>query len=163
MIPDPSKQEIVANLVDIHLSSGQHVRFWVTSNSMYPLLQIGDAVIVETASHSIIKPGDVLVLQRDHDYLTHRFIGKSGKKWFTKGDNNVLPDPPFSMKEITGKVIYIQRSERIVDLQTRKWLTINSLVAKLSFLEWKVFSIHRYLRLPFRLTIKSIQKVFMSE
>jgi len=163
MMSNPSTHDIVATLIDKHLSSGHPARFWVTSNSMHPLLLIGDAVVVETVLHSNIRTGDVLVLQRDLDYLTHRFIGKSGKKWFTKGDNNVLPDPPFSLKEIIGKVIYIQRSERIIDLQTRKWLVINSLVAKLSFLEWKAFSIHRYLRLPFRLIIKFIQKIMMRE
>ncbi len=162
-VPNLPKHEIVKELVDAHQSAGHSINFWVTSNSMHPFLQVGDSVVAESTSPDAIRPGDVLVLRREQDYLTHRLIAKSEKKWLTKGDNNVLPDAPFSTKEIIGKVFQIQRFDKVIDLQIRKRLILNRLISRLSYFEWKAFTIQRYLRLPFRLAIKIIQKTFLNE
>jgi signal peptidase I len=158
-MPDAPNYETIAHLVDQHLSAGNQVCFWVSSQSMSPALQVGDGIIAESFSPQLLRPGDAILIQRERDYLTHRLIHKTGKKLLTKGDNNLSPDPPVSAEAVIGRVIAIQRGSQMIDLQTRKWRIINSLMAILSKLEWKAFTIHRYLRIPFRLAIKFVQKI----
>ena len=158
---DSSTHRAVTKLVDSHLENGQHVRFWVTSHSMYPCLQVGDAVMVERISPETIKIGDLLVIQREQDRLTHRVIQTSGKRWLTKGDNNLIPDPAFHQKSIIGIVTQIDRGDRLIRPNVGKWKIINPLIGRLSYGEWKAFTIHRFFRLPFKIIIKIIQKVFV--
>ena len=160
-MPPATKHEVISEIIGLYLSDGNPVRFWVISNSMKPLLQIGDAAIVEAVTFNELKIGDVIVVQRKDDYLTHRLIYKSQKKWLTKGDNNLMPDHSAQTDKIAGKVIQIRRSEKEINLRTRKWQFINPLIARISFFEWKFFLVHRYLRIPSRITIKVIQKFFM--
>jgi signal peptidase I len=158
---DSSTHQTVTSLVESHLEAGQEVRFWVTSNSMHPCLQIGDALTVERIKPDKIKIGDLLVVQRPEDTLTHRVIQTSKKRWLTKGDNNLLPDPIFPQKVIIGQVTQIHRKERLIRPNAGKWKLIHPLTGRLSCWEWKAFTIHRFLRFPLRLALKVLQKFFM--
>jgi hypothetical protein len=79
----------------------------------------------------------------------------------TKGDNNLIPDPNSPQKAILGRVKKINRRDKIVFVNTRKWNFINLIAAQLSYLEWKAFSLHRVFRWPFRMATKMLQIVFM--
>jgi signal peptidase I len=156
-----SRHQVVSEIVNSHLSTGKQIRFWVISNSMHPLLKIGDAAIAETVKLNALKLGDIIVIQRKDDFLTHRLVRYSQGEWLSKGDNNIFPDKKERNNAITGRVIDIQRDKKSIDLRSRKWQFINPLMARASYFEWRSFLIHRTLRLPFRLLIKIIQKLFM--
>ena len=157
----PNLHRVVTEIINADLSAGDALQLKVISQSMSPLMQRGDAVRVEIAPLEQISRGEVVLVQRENDYLTHRLIHKSAQKWQTKGDNNRLPDPPASGNRLIGRVTRIQRGDKITSLQTRKWQIINLLLAQLGTWEWQAFAIHRYFRLPFRLSIRIIQRIFM--
>ena len=156
-----SIHRVIAEMLEADLPPGEAIQFKVVSNSMGPLILRGDGVMVEKVAWPEIKRGEIILIQRQDDYLTHRLILKSPKKCLTKGDNNLLPDPPATTDVIIGRVFSLRRGDQTIDLQTREWQFINLLLANLGYLEWKAFSIQRYLRLPFRLGIKIIQTFFM--
>lgn len=70
----------------------------VYGNSMAPLLNNGDKILVEPCIHNKLKPGDIIVYQKFSDHLTvHRIVditALSKTRFYceTKGDNNSHPD-----------------------------------------------------------------------
>lgn len=70
----------------------------VTSGSMRPVINQGDALIVRPASRESIQVGDIITFQNfgRQNLTTHRVVGireVSGQPWYqTKGDNNMIPD-----------------------------------------------------------------------
>lgn len=81
----------------------------VASNSMYPQIKTGDAVVIKDVNPEEVKVGQVIIFQdpeKNGDYVIHRVVGveKSGQVCFftTKGDNNPVADP---RKVPTGEVV----------------------------------------------------------
>ena len=103
MLASPHHQ-MVADLISSDLSIGDQIRFQVTSNSMQPLMKIGDTVLAEVIAGSEVKAGDIVVVRREDDFLTHRAISPTGDGWLTKGDSNTLSDPPVKSDDIIGRV-----------------------------------------------------------
>jgi signal peptidase I len=149
--------QTVSGLIDERLAAGETVYFRVTSGSMSPLLQTGDVVGVERTAPETCRIGDIIVIRREHDYLTHRLIHKSGEFWQTKGDNVLRPDSPIRPNSVLGRVTRVRKSGGTWNLQTARQRQIALLLAKLSRREWQVYNIARFLRLPFRLAIRALQ------
>jgi len=154
-----SHHDVIADILETDLSYGDVVQLNVVSNSMQPLMSIGDQVIAEITPSDEIEQGDIVVIRRNHDYLTHRIINQKHNTWVTKGDNNVLPDPKISQDKLIGRVTIIKKGNRSINLQSQQWVFLNPLLAKLSSFESRAFSIHPYFRLPFRFTIRTIQSI----
>ena len=152
---------VVAEMLEADLNIGNTIQFKVVSNSMGPLILRGDYVIAQKEKLSEIKRGELVLIQRRDDFLTHRLIMKSSNNWLAKGDNNLFPDSPAKSDVIIGRILMVRGDDYEIDLRGRKWQIINPVIATLSRLEWKAFSIQRYLRLPFRLGIKFFQKFSM--
>ena len=150
--------ELITDLIDSDLSIGDHIQFAVTSNSMAPLIKANDSLVAQVVKPDTIKPGDIVVIRREADFLVHRAVKPIGDGWLTKGDNIAQLDPPSQTKDLIGQVVLVNRPGKSIPLQTRKWNCTNLILAKLSFLEAKAFEFRPILRLPFRLSIKIIQK-----
>ena len=153
--------QMIADLIDSDLQIGDQIRFRVTSNSMQPLMKIGDSVVAEVITDSQVKRGDIIVIKRAQDFLTHRAISPEKDGWLTKGDSNAHTDPPIKNSDIIGQVIMVGQTGQTIDLRTRKWVYANAILAKLGELETRAISRHRYLRPPFRVMIKIIQKMVL--
>ena len=158
-MPAPLHHKTVANLLSSELTIGDQIRFKVTSNSMQPLIKIGDTVVVELVAGSTVKLGDIIVIKRADDFLTHRAISPLDCGWLTKGDSTPRPDPPVKFQDIIGRVKIVQQTNQTLYMQERKWVLINPILAKLGKHEATAFSFHRIFRLPFRIMIKLIQKL----
>lgn len=154
-----SHHQLILNLIETELKIGDQIRFNVTSNSMQPIMEIGDSIVVEVIPGKDVKIGDIIVIKRLDDFLTHRVIYKTNDGWVTKGDNNTLLDPPVQPENFIGCVRNVQQDNQMINLEARKWRYINFLLAKLGVLETRAFSRHRYFRLPFRILSKGIQKI----
>lgn len=98
-------RKLIANIPENGL-----VRFKVTGNCMQPLIQKGDWVIVDLlpAGHSP-KVGDIVLIDREIDFVIHRAIQKSGEYIITKGDWTKTPDPPIKQTQLLGRVATIEK------------------------------------------------------
>jgi signal peptidase I len=90
------------------------LRLHVKGRSMLPTLQPGDEVIVEPAQPNELKPGDWVVIQTSNQLLVHRFLTFNADGYLlTKGDAHRAPDPPWTSKDLIGRVTAYGRGEQI--------------------------------------------------
>ena len=79
---------LVSGLFKYSLSS-------IASNSMYPTLQKGDAIIIKKLNDNekkTISVGDIIIFQEDGHIITHRVVEIKEGIYVTKGDNNNTKD-----------------------------------------------------------------------
>ena len=77
----------------------------VLSGSMEPTLHVNDLVIDAPADE--YKPGDIVVYQAGGALVIHRLIESDGTTAVTKGDANNVPDEPFPVNHIKGKLVRV--------------------------------------------------------
>jgi len=154
-----SHHQVISDLIETDLTIGDQISFLVTSNSMQPIMNIGDTVVAEIISGTDVNHGDVIVIKRVDSFLTHRAISPSNEGWLTKGDNNIQYDPPVMPESIIGRVQLVQKTHQRLNFGNRKWLYLNPLLAKLGYLETRTYLHRRFFRLPFRTITRLIQKV----
>lgn len=117
-------------LVDLlkSLPEGAKARLRVVSSSMAPWLLPGDEVTLLRLPLSRLRCGDLVVVQRSADFVTHRLVlVKSG--WvYTKGDRLPGIDAPASAEQVLGRVIAIRRGAQQRNLTTPGWVTLHRLI-----------------------------------
>jgi signal peptidase I len=136
----------VDEMFQVSLAEGREIRLRVDGTSMVPLLKPGDVVIVQRIEPERMKRGDLVVIHREHDLVTHRLVWQGTGQWLTKGDNCRNLDPAVVDKAILGKVIAIERSGTTIDLQGQRWQIKNRWLARLGWIEANVFLFGRRLR-----------------
>ena len=156
-----SHHQLISNLIETELKVGDQIQFNVTSNSMQPIMQIGDLIIAEVVEAEAIKPGDIIVIRRMDDFLTHRVIKITKDGWFTKGDNSALMDSIIKTESLIGLVKEVQKNNHRFLLESTRLGRVKGLLAKLGELEVRASNYHRLLRIPFRICIKGVQKFSM--
>jgi signal peptidase I len=89
--------------------------FRMQGYSMYPTLKNGDRGHVEKCTADNIKIGDILVFKSNDKLIAHRLMSirhENGVRLFiAKGDKNFHFDPPFTEKELIGKVISVEHKK----------------------------------------------------
>lgn len=76
----------------------------VGSGSMEPKLSKGDLIFVKAqTSYSV---GDVVVFEEGGILVVHEIVSVDGELVTTQGAANNTPDEPFSVKYVSGKVIF---------------------------------------------------------
>jgi hypothetical protein len=83
-------------------------RLTVTSDSMRPLLRVGDGVVVQPIDPHALQPGDVIVVRRGGDWITHRLVTVDERGWHTHGDNTRYGDEAASAAQARDR----DRTER---------------------------------------------------
>lgn len=96
------------------------MRFHVSTTSMLPTLQPGDGLVVEGATATDVKTGDLVIIRNEHTWVAHRLIQRNASpgclRWLTKGDHRLLADTCFDGTALVGVVKIIQRGERSIRL-----------------------------------------------
>ncbi len=104
-------------------------------DSMLPLIKDGDKVFIKRSQPTEMKVGDVIAFETPQSITIHRIIGKKIRNslplLIEKGDNN-LHSSPVIEGDIIGKVFAIERSGRIIRLDTKLWRFIDYMIAVLS-------------------------------
>ncbi len=93
-------EKVAAALAAIQGTTNQAV---VLSDSMYPTLQVGDIVHIDT-TQQIPKSGDVIVFVRQNMQVVHRVMFVRGNYLYTKGDASMSWDIPVPLTDIIGIV-----------------------------------------------------------
>lgn len=136
--------QISADLVE----SGQSLRLRVNGNSMEPLLYSEDWVIVVQASLETLNCGDLIVLRRESDLVTHRLVKKDAQGWLTKGDSLPYLDPEDQERIILGRVIAIERDGHRMNLESGRWKFVNETLGRLGWFEAKFFRLLQSIKPP---------------
>ena len=127
----PVPEVVVSNTLSFWRQSGK--RHWVTieGQSMLPLIQHGDRVLV---THGIarIRRGSVVVFRRERKLIAHRLLrlrrDRSGQ-FVTKGDNATQFDEPVAQDNVLGHVVAVERNGQIFVLETKAWRSIGWVLA----------------------------------
>ncbi len=136
--------------LDISSSSlkiGEEMRFRVNGQSMKPLLRPGDFVIARVVPLSELSRGDLIVVRREADLVTHRLVAVDAEGWHTKGDGTRYADPPVPARSIIGLVVAIERGDSSVSVQTGRWQTINRILGWIGWLESGVYRVGKRLKI----------------
>ena len=122
-----------------------HLR--VISSSMTPALRPDDVVIVQSAPLESLRRGDLVVIQRGAELITHRLVAIDAHGWRTKGDNCVAADPVWPAAIMVGRVAAIERGERAIDLQNRRWQSLNRWLGRLNWLQTSIYQRGRAIKI----------------
>ncbi len=114
------------------------LRLQVISDSMRPLLKSGDEVLVQPIEPAAGHIGDVLVVQRGAELITHRLIDATGESWVLRGDNAIFADAPVARNDCIGRVIAIERDARRTDLTQPPWPSLNDRLGRLGRAHWRM-------------------------
>lgn len=66
--------------------------FIVVSESMEPVLDVGDFIIGKVVDEDNLSVGDIAAYDVDGNYVVHRIVEKKEAGYIFKGDNNVFAD-----------------------------------------------------------------------
>jgi signal peptidase I len=143
---DGKYQLILQELVRESLSSQGIARLRVISDSMAPLINVDDFVIIEQPALHEYRCGDIVVIDQKGELITHRLVRTGNEKWYTKGDRFRVLDDPVSVDDLIGKVIEIESQDNHLDLKCKKWIRINRFRGWLANIEVEIFRSARWYR-----------------
>lgn len=119
------------------------IRLEVISRSMYPMLRPGDKVVVQEIQPEALRTGDLVVIRKQDEFITHRLVGRVSNSYITKGDGWRHLDPPVLEDSILGAVVIIKRKDKDISLQTKYWRLANLCLGYLNLWEGLFFGILR--------------------
>lgn len=109
------------------------LRFAATGWSMLPTVWPGETLVVERVKPEKIRIGDLVLVGRDSGLCAHRVIGTAGDlehpQWITQGDALPVPDRPVAGNELLGRVTYLIRGGRLIEVPAQLSM-VENLVAK---------------------------------
>lgn len=142
--------DTIANLLAQDLKPGDVFRLQVTSDSMRPVLQPGDHVVAQVVPAKSLQRGDLLVIQRSHDFVTHRLVNEQAGNWLLKADNDTQTDPVVQTEQIIGRIIEIERRGRRRQLHQPIRRIGQQILGWCSWMEIKAVKYGRISSLPWR-------------
>jgi signal peptidase len=124
------------------LSSSGRLRLRVTGWSMLPAIFPGDTLVIEPASSESVGKGDIVLFRRDRQLFAHRVSGKSsGASDFQiviQGDGMANPDPSVSSSQLLGRVSFVVRDGRCLELAQTPRLSMRAVAAMERRSAWAV-------------------------
>ncbi len=87
---------------------------------MFPSLLPGDLARVQNVESSVLKLGDVVIIEQGSSWIAHRIVSiKTGPVFMvqTQGDSLVSRDRAVSEEKILGVVTAVERNGRTIKLQ----------------------------------------------
>jgi hypothetical protein len=102
---------------------GANLRFKATGDSMHPLIENGDVLVVEPVTPTF-SVGDILLNSRPDGLVTaHRLVRirrRNGSRVLvTKGDSLDYLDPPITPEQVLGRIISVERNGQTAKLNSR--------------------------------------------
>ena len=130
---DPARtyQQIALDLTLAEASSQECLSLHVSGHSMAPLLRPGDVVMAQPVSPESLCRGDLVVVHRPAELITHRLVAVDEQGWHTKGDNCHQTDAPVRAPAILGRVVAVERGCARLDLTSPRWARVNRWLGRL--------------------------------
>ncbi len=147
---DQKLASVITEILREQLAICQTIKSQVITNSMSPVIHAGDNIIVEAAKASELIPGDIILIDCETKYYTHRFVTRFQRGMFnyivTKGDSVGRFDNPFPESLVLGKVVEIKAKNQDIDLTRRRYRIIHFLYGKLLQMQWRILSNYFFTR-----------------
>jgi signal peptidase I len=131
------------SLLRASLEAGTVARLRIDGVSMRPILRQGDIVVVRSCPIEELRLGDVLVIQRENDLVTHRLVAVKPDGWYTKGDASSALDSPAAEEAILGRVEAVERGSLSWSTQSNRWIGASRFIGWLAWQEIRVYRFYR--------------------
>lgn len=96
------------------------IRLPATGTSMVPVIHPGDLLYIQPVDQKKVTLGDIVVFAREQVLVVHRIVwtsgGSSEPSLVTRGDRLLRDDAPILPSELLGRVAYVERKNRRVNI-----------------------------------------------
>ncbi|GEM_PF-2904854 len=123
----------------------------VISNSMHPMIRLGDQVLVERVRPGTARFGDIVVFRRNGMLIVHRMLGKrasGGKFCFLEKGDASLQAGVVPSEDIIGRVIVIRNSHQAIQTAHGSGRLLQLTLACISY-----FSLRQWISLEYCLAL----------
>ncbi len=122
----------------------------ILNGDMFPWMRSGDQVFVRRWNFELLRPGDVILFERNEEFFVHRVIRtesrKAAKTVITKGDALDSADIPVTEEEFVGRATRIHRGKRHIDIQSLGQRIAGRTLARLSKFSAAVYAPLRFVK-----------------
>jgi signal peptidase I len=116
------------------LDKAESFRIQVKGGSMFPFIRSGDWIeLFPIKEISNVKKGDIILFVKEGCFYVHRLIRKKGGFFVTKGDFSSYEDGNITEKDILAKVLYVQRNNSKLCLDSQLNRAISLIIANCGF------------------------------
>lgn len=154
---------VVFDLLQQQLAANQSAVFLVISNSMTPLIRVGDRVVITSANTAVLTAGDIILYLNGNSFCMHRLVriiaDARTQKFITRGDRLQAFDAPVNEEKYLGKIIFILRENGIIDLNQNKFTIFNKAIGKLFMLQWLLMRAGERFRKMFLLNSNTLTRL----
>ena len=116
------------------LASGSRVRLTIITKSMAPFLLPGDRLLLAKVAVELLGVGDLVAIAAQPCPIVHRIViapsREGGQPLVTKGDAGATFDRLFPPEAVLGRVVSVQRNDKVLAL------TVHSARCGASLLAW---------------------------
>jgi len=149
-----ARQRTAVKLAREELAQGGLIRLRVSGDSMAPLIEPGDVVLVRHVNPEDLRRGDLILVEQGGAFLTHRLVTAGAHRVRTKGDNASHADPPVLPQDVLGRVMGVEKGDvqsppkdgRRIELDEGRWPMVNRLLGLLGWCEVKLFAAGRIIK-----------------
>jgi len=118
------------------LETRGRVPLCVHGSSMMPWVRPGDIAMIRTANAETLRCGHVVLFRRNSILFVHRIVNKKGPldaaQIFVKGDAHPTSDGLMEQGELLGRVVWLYRNGRRIDLEGRGQRALGLFISRLS-------------------------------
>lgn len=106
----------------------------ILNSDMFPWMRSGDQVFVRRWNFELLRPGDVILFERNEQFFVHRVLAgmTSDYSVVTKGDALDAVDAPVTREEFLGRATRIHRRNRHIDIESLGQAVTARLLARIS-------------------------------
>lgn len=131
--------ETTARLLRDLLAEGKHASLTIISESMEPLLLVGDQVRIEAVAIGALQQGDIITIESSKALYTHRFCtalsADDARYLITRGDQPLAYDPPWPESALIGRIVACKRNDKWLDLRSGSGKRLNRHLAQIAAFE----------------------------
>jgi len=134
---NPSGAQVHAKTIGAKIRAQGAASVRILNGDMFPWLRSGDQVFVRRWNFELLRPGDVILFERNEEFFVHRVIrvqrtAGGDNKVITKGDASNSADAAIAEEEFVGRATRIHRGKRHIDIESLGQVITARVLARLS-------------------------------